>query len=152
MSQAFSSGQVGDITSANATAILTVNELFPAGIRLQQFATDQSYSMDELTIAEDRMGVDGYLVAGWVPSIKGVTIMLEASSPSYQSMAQLYRACEQKRGFYECSLTVSVPSIGKTFVWSGGVLKSGTPVPAGKKVLDPTTWKFDFATLHTSDA
>lgn len=141
---------VGDITSANATLVLTVDRLFPAGIRLEQFATDQSYSQDELTIAEDRMGVDGYLVAGWVPSIKTVTIMLEASSPSYASLAQLYRACEQKRGFYQCGLVAAIPSIGKTIVWSAGVLKSGTPVPAGKKVLDPTTWKFDFATMAVS--
>lgn len=138
---------LGDITSANATVILTVEGLFPAGIRLEQFATDQSYSQDELTIAEDRMGVDGQLVAGWVPSIKTVTIMLEASSPSYASLAQLYRACEQKRGFYACRLVASVPGIGKTFSWTNGVLKSGTPVPAGKKVLDPTTWKFDFADM-----
>lgn len=139
---------VGDITSANATLVLTVDFLFPAGIRLEQFSTDQSYSMDELTIAEDRMGVDGNLVAGWVPSIKPVTIMLEASSPSYQALANLYRACEQKRGFYRCGLVAAVPSIAKTFIWSQGVLKSGTPVPAGKKVLDPTTWKFDFGKLE----
>ena len=138
---------VGDITSANATLVLTVTDLFPAGITLQQFATDQSYSQDELAIAEDRMGVDGNLVAGWVPSIKPVTIMLEASSPSYEALAQLYRACEQKRGIYTCTLVANVPSIGKTFTWTNGILKSGTPVPAGKKILDPTTWKFDFATL-----
>lgn len=139
---------LGDITSANATLILTVDGMFPAGIQIEQFATDQSFSQDELTIAEDRMGVDGNLVAGWVPSIKPVTIMLEASSPSYIALASLYRACEQKRGFYRCSLTALVPSIGKTFIWSQGLLKSGTPVPAGKKVLDPTTWKFDFGKLQ----
>ncbi len=55
---------LGDITSANATLVLIVNGLFPAGVRLQQFSTDQSYSQDELTIAEDRMGVDGGLWLG----------------------------------------------------------------------------------------
>ena len=143
---------VGDITSANAILILIVDGLFPAGINLQMFATDQSYSMDELTIAEDRLGVDGALVAGWVPSVKPVTIMLEAASPSYEAMAQLYRACERKRGIYQCSLIASVDSIGKTFTWTSGVLKSGTPVPAAKKVLDPTTWKFDFAYLTITNA
>lgn len=143
---------LGDITSANATLVLIVNGLFPAGVRLQQFATDQSYSQDELTIAEDRMGVDGGLVAGWVPSIKTVTIMLEASSPSHAALSQLYRASERKRGIYECSLIASVPSIMKTFTWTQGILKSGTPVPAAKKVLDPTTWKFDFANLAITDA
>ena len=143
---------VGDITSANAVLVLTVNELYPAGITLEQFATDQSYSQDELAIAEDRLGVDGNLVAGWVPSIKPVTIMLEASSPSYQAMADLFRACERKRGIYECTLMATVPSIGKTFTWTGGILKSGTPVPSAKKILDPTTWKFDFANLNIPNA
>ena len=138
---------VGDITSANATLVLIVDALFPVGVELQQFATDQSYSQDELTIAEDRMGVDGNLVAGWIPSIKPVTVMLEATSPSYEALAMLFRACEMKRGLYQCSLVATVPSIRKIFTWSRGILKSGTPVPSAKKDLDPTTWKFDFADL-----
>lgn len=142
---------VGDITSANASIVLTVEGLFPAGIQLEQFATDQSYSQDTLTIAEDRQGVDGYLVAGWVPSIKAVTIMLEASSPSHEYLSQLFRACEQKRGIYQCTLVASVPSIGKTFTWTGGVLKSGTPVPNAQRVLAPTTWVFDFANLFIAE-
>ena len=142
---------VGDITSANATVILTVDELFPAGVQLQQFGTDQSYSQGDLTVAEDRMGVDGRLVAGWVPSIKTVTITLEASSPSYGAMAQLFRACERKRGIFQCSLVARVPSIGRTFTWTSGVLKSGTLVPAGKKVLEPTSWIFDFANLTITE-
>ena len=139
---------VGDITSANAVLILTVDNLFPAGIRLEQFATDQSFSQGDLAVAEDRLGVDGNLVAGWVPSLKTVTIMLEASSPSYTAMAQLFRACERKRGIYQCSLVATVSSINCIFTWSGGILKSGTLVPAAKKVLDPTTWVFDFANLN----
>ena len=138
---------VGDITSANATLVLTVKSLFPAGITLQMFSTDQSYSQSEAQIAEDRMGVDGELVAGWIPNIKTVNISLEAASPSYKSLATLYKACETKKGFYECTLTASVPSIGKKFTWSGGILKAGTPVPAGRRVLDPTSWTFDFKDL-----
>lgn len=141
----------GDITSANAVLVLTAGKLFPAGVTLQGFATDQSYSQDELQVTEDRMGVDGNLVAGWIPSIKPVTIMLEASSPSYTAMATLYRAMEMARAPIICSLVATVPSIGRVFTWSEGVLKSGTPVPSGKKILDPTTWKFDFARLNTTN-
>ena len=70
----------------------------------------------------------------------------------WRALSQLYRASERKRGIYECSLIASVPSINKTFTWTQGILKSGTPVPAAKKVLDPTTWKFDFANLAITDA
>lgn len=150
MSNLVQSKAFGNITSANSTAILSVDKVFPAGINLQQYATDQSITMDELTMAETRMGVDGYLAAGWVPNIKAVTIMLEASSPSYEAMVQAFGAQEQARTLYECSLTVRIPSIGSQVSYSGGVFKSGTPFPSHKKVLEPTTWKFEFAKMTVS--
>lgn len=139
-----------DITSANARAILIVDKLFPAGIVLQQFSTDQSVSMDEMTIVEDRMGVDGKLVAGYTPGIYPITIILEASSPSAAALSQVWQAMKTAKKIYKCTLIVSVPSIGKNYTWSTGVMKSGTPFPSLKKVLDPTTWKFDFQDLNIS--
>ena len=141
---------VGDISSANATLILTVKSLFPSGVKLEMFSTDQSLSMSELQIAETRMGVDGNMVAGYLPSIKEVNVTLEAASPSFAFLSELYRASEMKRGFYECSLTANVPSIARTFVWTAGLLVKGTPVPPFKKVLDPTSWTFHFARLYIS--
>lgn len=138
---------LGNITSANASLVLTVNTVIPAGAVLTQFSTDQSFAQNELTIAEDRMGVDGHLAAGWVPSIKTVTINLEASSPSYEVLAMLLRAMEANRTVYECTLVATVPSIRKIYTWSRGVLKNSTAVASAKKVLEPTGWTFDFARL-----
>lgn len=140
-----------DITSANATAVLTVDELFPSGFQLQNFATDQSISTESQDITETRMGTDGKMVAGVTPSISVVTIMLEASSPSYANLAHLLDAMKANMRPYACTLTVTVPSINKVFEWSVGVLKSGTAVPALKKVLDPTTWVFHFQDFKGSN-
>ena len=71
-----------DITSANAELILKVAEIYPAGIVLQMFGTDQAFNMEAVDITETRMGVDGRMVAGVTPVIYPVTITLEASSPS----------------------------------------------------------------------
>ena len=141
---------LGDITSANATAILIADGLFPAGIQLEQFSTDQSVSGEEVTVSEARMGVDGQMVAGYTPNPKVVSIMLEASSPSYESMAQIFKTMEIKRGPIKLDLVFNVPSIGKTFTYANGVMTSGTIVPAGKKILDPTSWKITFANLSVA--
>ena len=140
----------GNITSANATAVLTVTGLFPGGITLQQFSTDQSVHMDDLVMAETRMGIDGHMAAGWIPTIKPVSVKLEASSPSYEPLAQIVGAQDQGRRLYECTLTVRLPAIGREYVWSGGVLKSGNVFPNARKVLEPTLWKFDFARFKQS--
>lgn len=141
---------VGNITAANASLILTVNDLFPAGIPLLMFSTDQSFQMGELTIAETRMSVDGHMVAGYTPTIKEVNVMLEAASPSYTALAELYRASEMKRGFYECSLVANIHELGKTYTWTAGLLVRGTVVPPAKRLLDPTSWTFHFSRLYIS--
>lgn len=140
-----------DITSANATLVLSVDELFPGGIELQMFATDQSYSQDDTEMTVTRMGVDGHMVAGWIPSEKVVTIMLEAASPSHESLFQVWAASETNKKPYQCSLVATVPSIGKTYTWSKGVMTNATSAPSAKQVLDPTTWVFHFETLEVSD-
>lgn len=56
------------ITSANAILILTVEELYPSGVQIEKFASDDAFSSDNVTIAEVRMGVDGQLAAGYTPA------------------------------------------------------------------------------------
>jgi hypothetical protein len=133
-----------DITSANAEAILTVEQIFPAGIILQMFGTDQAVSMEAIDMAETRKGVDGKLVAGYVPVIYPVTITLEAASPSHASLATLWQAMASNKRVYAGNLVCTVPSISSVFTWSIGVLKNGAPFPSLQKTLAPTTWQFDF--------
>ena len=135
---------MNNITSANATAYMVVKDLYPTGFALNNFSTDQAVDQSEDTIAETRMGVDGYMAAGYVPSIKAVTIKFEATSPSVQYLNNLYLASQKNRRTYEITLVVRVPSVNKTYTYSGGVLKTGKLLPGLKKVLDPVSYGFDF--------
>ena len=135
---------MNNITSANATAYMVVKDLYPTGFALNNFSTDQAVDQSEDTIAETRMGVDGYMAAGYVPSIKAVTIQFEATSPSVQYLNNLYLASQKNRRTYEVTLVVKVPAVNKTYTYSGGVLKTGQLLPGLKKVLDPVSYGFDF--------
>lgn len=139
--------ELTNITSANASLFLVVDTIIPAGVQLQHFSTDQAFSQSETQYVEDRMGVDGNLAAGWIPSIKVVQVSLEAASPSLWFVDMLQRAQENNRTIYECTLVATIPSIRKIYTWSKGVLKSGTPISNYKKVLDPISLTFDFANL-----
>ena len=139
-----------DITSANATAILTVDKLYPAGIELQMFGTDQAISQDKLDIAQTRMGVDGRMVAGVTPNIMPVTITLEAASPSLAALSNLWAKIDAEKRLYKCTLVCTVPAISQIFTWTNGVLFSGLPFPNLEKVLAATTWVFHFERLKRS--
>lgn len=140
-------GELTNITSANASLMLVVETIIPAGVQLSHFSTDAAFDASEVTIVEDRMGVDGHLAAGWVPAIKTVKIDLEAGSPSMWFLDMVARAMENNRTVYKSTLVATIPSIRRIYTWSEGVLKTGTMVNNAKKVLDPTSWTFDFANL-----
>jgi hypothetical protein len=139
-----------DITSANSTAVLTVLEIAPNGIILEAYSTDQSIGAEAVDIAETRKGIDGYMAAGYVPAIFPVTINLEANSPSYPRLCEIWEASQTNRTIYECALTITIPSIGQVFTYSNGVMKNGSMFPTHSKVLDPTAWQFDFGTVERS--
>ena len=135
---------LGNITSANAQLYLTVDELYPAGIPLQNFSADSMATSDDMEISQVRMGVDGGMAAGYVANPYAVTITLEASSPSLETMQSILQAMKVNKRTYECSLILVIPATGQVHKWSHGVLTNGNPVPAPKRVLDPTSWKFAF--------
>lgn len=130
-----------DITSANAVVTLRCS-LFST--TLQQFAADTSFEGEDDQVAETRIGIDGKMVAGQVPTIKAVTIHLEASSPSLQFLTLLKQAMETNHTVYPCDMVISLPALGKRITYSTGVLQSAKDLPDGKKILDPTSWTFHF--------
>lgn len=136
-----------DITSANAEVAMSVGGLF--SINLENFSADSSFTTDTVQAAETRMGVDGHMAAGFTPAIKTLTINLEAGSPSTEFMQLLRQVQETNRKPYEVNMVISVPSIGKRFTFSNGVLQSFKALPDGNTVLAPTQWVFHFEGMST---
>ena len=139
-----------DITSANATLILTVENLYPAGVKIEGFSTDNSFAMDDDTIAETHMGVDGKMTAGFTPSEKSITITLDAGSPSYEVLCNIYNTSKTNMTVLETSMQITVPALGKEFSLKNGVMISGHPVQSGEKVLGNTAWTFHFGKFESS--
>lgn len=133
-----------NITSANAIAYMTIDSLYPQGFQLQQFSTDAAISQSDDTISETRIGVDGYMVAGYTPSIKTLTITIEPSSPSKEYLDHLYKSMQQNKKTYICNLVITLPSLSKIIQYSYGVLKTAKVLPDMQKTLAPIAYTFDF--------
>ena len=134
-----------DITSANAIVALSVEGLFST--TLEHFSADSSFTSDTVQAAETRMGVDGHMAAGFTPAIKTVTINLEAGSPSLTFMQLLRQAQEANLKPYTVQMVISIPSIGRRYTFSEGVLQSFKDLPDGQTVLSPSQWVFHFEGL-----
>lgn len=133
-----------EITSANATGVLVVKDLFPNGIVLENFGTDQILSQDEETFGNATMGVDGKLSVSYKPSPKNVTLTFSAASPSCESLDAVKTTIEANKRQYECTLVFTLPSLSKAYTYSGGVMTGASGIPNVKAELEQVNYKFTF--------
>lgn len=126
---------MGDITAANANLTLTVATLFPLPQKLEGFAADDVYDMDEIETVVTRMGVDGILSGGfkWVPQPQ--TITLQSDSPSCPIFDQWFAAQKAAQTVYQASMTLVLPAIGLKFVQTAGFL-TRYKLPGAKTVIE----------------
>lgn len=147
MSTAYTSNYL-NITSTDLTATLWCEDVIPQPVVLQNFAPDQSFVLEEVTVAEGQMGVDGGYAAGFIPTPKKLSMYLMANSPSKQHLDAIYSAFTTNRSTYRITITITLPSTGERYIFSNGTMLTSNPMSSPKKVLDGTTWKFEFASLE----
>lgn len=136
------------ITSANSQLILSCPDVFPIDQPISGYAADDAFAQEAFDIAETRMGVDGILSAGYVPSPKPLEVTLQPDSPSLPVFYTLKAAIESAKETFPCTITVVLPSIGAVFVFNVAWAKNIQGMPSAKKVLDPIKLKFEAQDLQ----
>ena len=140
---------VGNITDANSVVMLTVDNLYPAGVQIQGFSTDTAWTAGDSQIAETRMGVDGRLSAGYTPQPRTITISLEAS-PSLEVLRNIVETSRVNKACYNCAMQITIPAQGKEYNLTNGVLQTAHDLSDGKKTLDPSSFTFIFESCESS--
>lgn len=139
------------LTTANASLYFTIPNLFPVPTKIEGFATDDASTTSAVDMTEVVIGVDGKLSAGFVFNAVPQTIVIMPTSPSLDYFDTLLNATKAAKEVYPCYAVLSIPSIGKKYIYKNGYLKSGQQVPDVKKNLGPV--KYDFVwELVTSEA
>lgn len=138
------------ITSANANGVLVVATVFPSGIVLENFGSDQALTQDEETLGNATMGVDGKLSVSYKPSPKNVTLTFSAAADACESLDTVKRTIEANKTQYECTLVFTLPDISKVYTYRGGVMIGAQGIPNVKAELEQMNYKFVFETLSVS--
>lgn len=124
-----------NITSANATILLSSPLIFPAPIQLQQFAADDIFGTEPIQVGEDMMGVDGYLTAGFVNNAVIQRYSLMADSPSNYFFDQIALQEKAQNTKFAINGVVQLTAVGTKWTMTRGFLRMYQPLPDAKKVL-----------------
>lgn len=132
------------LTSANAVILLTVLGLYPVPQRLQGFATDDVYDVEDVDVGESVMGVDGKLSGGFVPYKVSQTYMIQADSDSIGFFERLMAAEKAIQDKYWIQGVTQLPSVNRAYGMANGLLVRGKPMPGAKKLLQPRAFRIDW--------
>src|SRR5208282_708438 len=102
-------GSANQITAADCIFMLGVNNVFSNPLQLQQFAADDIFDSEQLTMAEYLMGADGYLTGGFINVPTPMTIALNADSPSIAIFDTWYLYMKQNQTLTWAFGTVAFP-------------------------------------------
>lgn len=132
------------LTTANSAATLAVRGLYPIPFVLQGYATDDSFSTEDVNPAEVQMGVDGKLSSGYVPVPKVVTYMFQADSPSLAYLDQVIATQESQNENLIFDGTMFIQGTQDKIAMTKGFLTSYTPPGNSKKTLQPRKFTITF--------
>ena len=127
----------GNITSANAVLALSIESIYTTPRVVSGFAAEDAWDFPDVDVAEGMMGVDGVFSAGFVPVVFSMNISLQADSDSNKVFENWWAAQRQRRSPLRASGSVSVPATSRQYQLVRGVLRTYSPAPAAKKVLQP---------------
>lgn len=123
------------ITSANATFLLTVAQVYPGGVNVIGFDVDNAFAAQEIDVAETQVGVDGYGVAGFRPAEVPMDVRVLAASPAIVVMENWLMSEYQLNDKLPASLIITLPSIGRKYACQYGVLMRASTMSEVRRVL-----------------
>jgi hypothetical protein len=125
------------ITSANSSFALRVPGVFFTPQLIQGYAADDAFTQEAFDLVETRMGVDGNLSGGYVPSPKKLTIMLMPDSSALDTFILWAQAHVTGKDAIIGGALIALPSINKAFTLGKVFFTNWQGMPSAKKVLDP---------------
>lgn len=138
------------ITAANSVFNLIILPIYPVPQTLQGYSADAAFETDAVEPSEVVMGVDGIMSAGYVPVVTKQTIHLMPDSPSSDLFENWILAQKVAREIYYANAFISLPSIGRKYVLTQGVLSSVAQLPSARKVLQARAFVITWASVLPS--
>lgn len=138
------------LTAANSIFMLSVTGLFDTPQQIQGFQADAAFATESVTRAEIVMGVDATLSAGWVPVERKQTLSIMPTSPSLDIFLTWQQAEDAIKELYFANATITLPSIGKKYTCTKGVLMAVTPIPEVRKMLQGVTYGLTWQSITSA--
>ena len=142
---------VRTLTAANSIYMLTCPGIYDTPVQLQGYATDAAFETAAAEAVEVMKGVDGKMSFGFVPFMTEQTVNIQADSSSAIVFETIWNQQLTDQEVYPCSALISLPSLGRKYTLTNGVLRTYSSIPGSRKVLQPRAAIFMWDKIGAAD-
>jgi len=127
-----------DLTAANSTFSISIPDLYTVPQILQDFVADNPFSTSDIEVAETVVSLEGHLFAGYVPNpiSQSITLLPNGGlgNDSAGILVDWIQAQRTSKGIFRANANITAPSLGKVFILTNGVLKTGKVIPDARRI------------------
>lgn len=138
------------LTGATATIYLSITGLFPTPVKIEGFAADDVFSMDDMQVVETLRGVDGKLSGGYVYADIRQRFSIQADSPSAALFDTWFNAMQVARDTFTATGTTNLTALGTNWTMQKGFLRNFKPIPDVKKLIQPRQFTIEWEAIFPS--
>lgn len=135
------------LSNANSALFLQVESLYPVAQQIQGFSTDDAFTGADVQPSESVMGVDGKLSFGYTPYPFVFDVTLQADSDSNTIFDNVLAAQQAAKDIYIFNGALSIPGINAKYIFTRGSITTASPMPTGKKMLQPRKYTITFESI-----
>lgn len=135
------------LTVANSVIMFVVPDLFPVPQQLVGYSTDDVFTTEPVDSVETVMGLDGKLSAGWVPTPKRQTFVLQADSLSILMFDTWQQSQEAIKDAYVANAVITLPSLGRFYTCTKGFLTNYAAIPDARRTLQARRFQITWESI-----
>lgn len=138
------------ITSANSEFQISIPPIFVTPQAVQGYAADAAWTTEAVQSSELVLGVDGLLSAGWVPTLKVMTVTLMPDKGGDFVFDEWFAYQEAIRELVPCFGTLAIPGLQRRYTMLTGYLSNYQPMVSSARVLQARPFQITWQSITTS--
>lgn len=138
------------ITAASATFQISIPPIFIPPQTVQGYSADAAWTTEAVQSAELVLGVDAKLSAGWVPTLKVMTVTLMPDQGGDFVFDEWFAYQDAIQDLVPAFGTLAIPALGRRYTMLTGYLSNYMPMVGAARTLQPRPFQITWQTITSA--
>lgn len=136
------------LTATDAIVAVSVKDYINVPFVVDEFELDNAWQLDDVTVSQNVLTLDGKLIGGYVNSKVGFTFNIMPTSNAYEIFAGLMQKTINEQRTFEAIFNVTLRGMKANYVLTEAQSVSGKFLPNVNSIVQPVSFRFEVSSRN----